>query len=122
MLRLSAAGEGCRRVKCASKGWLDLLDVDGFQVCCFALCLLAWNLFDLVIPLGINLQYVSHFCEEPNAVLTAVFDVDNERLLAGPGRALVRERVFSGAEMEGYETTHSDASQPLLAVKKPSTL
>ncbi len=98
-LRSTLAGKVGRRVKFGTDGWVDPLDIEGFQMCCFALRPLARNLFDLVLPLAIHFK-IHHFCEEPDAVLTAVLHVDYQRLFAGPSGAHVGKGVLAEIEMD----------------------
>jgi hypothetical protein len=122
MLRLADAGEGCRSVEFGADGWVNSLDVEGLQVCGFALRLLAGDLFDPAVePLKWKDFEVDHFRVQSNAILTAGFDFYHERLLAGlssaPGNG---EGVCSGQEMKGHEAAGADVRQRLLFVEEPT--
>jgi|SRR5277367_6707144 len=121
MLRRTLAGEDSRRVKFGADSRIDALDFDGLHVGGFALRLRTGNFFDLAVEPFIGNQFeVGHLCGEPNAVLTAPFNVDQELVLAGScGVPRDGEGVFSGIEMKTHEVTGLDVDQWLWAVEEP---
>ena len=121
MLRLSLAGECRRRIKFGSDRRVDPFDFDGFHVCGFALRLRTRNFFNLTIESFIGDHFeIGHLCVEPNAVLTATFNIDHERFRARPGRVPGdSEGVRSRIEMERHETTEAHMGDTLWAVEEP---
>ena len=101
MLRQAVVAKGRRRIEFGADGRGDPR-FDGFQVCSFALRLLAGHLFDLVL-LYVKPSEVHHFREQPNTMMASVFYIDHQRTSVGAFGTAEIERVCSRIEMEDRE-------------------
>ena len=121
-LLLALVGEGCRRVKFGADSWVDPLDLDGIHVGGFALRQLTRNFFDLAVEVFVGDHFeVGHLRVKPNAVSTAGFYIDHERILAGAGGVPRNSKgVRSGSEMEGHEAAGPHVSQSLRTIEEPT--
>lgn len=102
MLGQAVVGKGRRRIEFGADGRGDPFRFDGFQVCSFALRLLAGHLFDLVL-LYVKPSEVHHFREQPNAMMAAVSHINYQRARVGPFGTAEIERVCPRIEMEDRE-------------------
>jgi len=123
MLRQALAREGRRRIKFSADSGFDPLDLDRLHVARFALRLLTWNFFDLAVEPFIGNHFeVRHERIEPDAILTAGLNVDQELVLAWlPGVPGDGEGVCSRIKMKGNESTRANVRQSLRTVKEPSS-